>query len=184
MQRGCQACRPLHPAASHLCADPSADPLLAAVSTCRSNFSDPRIGADPDLLFQPLTPLAVSGGRVSLQARGAESSTAPACRQHPSPFPFPQVNVGDLYTLSTLSTGRHGFYASPPAAPFPVPFADDFDAPGYNASAMPRYWSNLNGGFELADSGDAARGLVLQQRTVAEMVRGRVRAAPMPLGPS
>lgn len=80
------------------------------------------------------------------------------------------MNVGDLYTLTTLSTGHHGSYTSPPSAPFPVPYADDFDGPGYNASGMPRYWSNLNGAFELADSSDASRGLVLQQRTVAEMV--------------
>ena len=46
----------------------------------------------------------------------------------------------EIYTVTTLKTGRKGVAAkpSPPAAPFPLPFTQNFDQE--NISAPPAYW--------------------------------------------
>ena len=118
---------------------------FAAVTQLYAWASDFSSGnpSDGDL-FQSLPPIVVQAGAFSIP-----------------------VKVGQLFTLSTLSTGRHGAAATPPppSAPFPLPYADTFSSdPAYAPGKMPRFWSNINGAFELADSG-TSRGLVLQLRT-------------------
>jgi hypothetical protein len=48
------------------------------------------------------------------------------------------VHPEEIYTVTTLKTGRKGVAAKPPAAPFPLPFTQNFDQE--NISAPPAYW--------------------------------------------
>lgn len=69
-----------------------------------------------------------------------------------------------MYTLTTLPGGAKGaFPASPPVAPFPAAFTDDFEscAPGSEA----KFWSDQNGIFECQppNPSDPAHGVVMRQ---------------------
>jgi galactosylceramidase len=56
------------------------------------------------------------------------------------------IGADELVTVSTITTAAKGsFGAVPPAAPFPMPYADDFDSYAYDA--MARYWSDQAGSF-------------------------------------
>lgn len=38
-----------------------------------------------------------------------------------------QVNVGDIFTITTLTSGGKGNHSVPNPAPFPIPYSDDFE---------------------------------------------------------
>ncbi len=50
---------------------------------------------------------------------------------------------------------------SPPAAPFPLIYEETFD--GYPLYSPPRFFSDMSGEFEIANSSDVSRGQVLRQ---------------------
>ena len=81
------------------------------------------------------------------------------------------VAIGQIYTVTTLlSAGRKGSFApSPPPAAFPRSYADNFDDCALGAEA--KYVTDFNGVMECVDSGDAARGVVMQQVTPAAPIR-------------
>lgn len=79
------------------------------------------------------------------------------------------ISVGDLVTLTTLTTGNKGAHPAPPSpAPFPLPWSDSFDASPLEGPG--KYWSDLNGGFEVAADPDPSHGRVLQQRVPAKPI--------------
>ena len=53
------------------------------------------------------------------------------------------VHPEEIYTITTLKTGKKGVAPSPspPSTPFPIPFTQDFDHE--NISAPPAYWYRL-----------------------------------------
>jgi hypothetical protein len=52
-----------------------------------------------------------------------------------------------MATITTLSTGSKGTAASPPSAPFPIPFSQSFD--DERVSAPPRFWYDQMGAWEI-----------------------------------
>jgi galactosylceramidase len=74
------------------------------------------------------------------------------------------VAVGDLYTVSTVRTARHGSFEAPvpPAQPrAPLPLADSFD--GTASSQQPRLWAQMLGAFEVhVDSANASNKVLRQ----------------------
>lgn len=79
-----------------------------------------------------------------------------------------KLEPGSFYSLTTTTGQRKGTAASPPDAPFPFPYAEDFERtpPGQS----PRYLSDQNGAFEaVACAGRAGRCLeqVVEVRPIA-----------------
>jgi galactosylceramidase len=77
-----------------------------------------------------------------------------------------QLSLGldQVYTLTTLSTGRKGSYPqSPPSKPFPLPYSDDFE--GYQLYQEPNFLSQQTGSFEVLQDGSNQfiRQMVLEQ---------------------
>jgi hypothetical protein len=60
------------------------------------------------------------------------------------------LQPGRVYTVSTLEGGQSDAQ-SPPAAPLRIPYRDDFN--GYEPQATPRYFSDMEGAFEVAHCG-------------------------------
>jgi hypothetical protein len=58
------------------------------------------------------------------------------------------LQPGRVYTLSTTTGQGKGRTGSPPAAPQPLPYRDDFD--GYAPGRAPRYIADMDGAFEVA----------------------------------
>lgn len=72
------------------------------------------------------------------------------------------LNPGCIYTFTT-TTGQHrGTGTQSPAAMFKLPYADDFNS--YTNDAIPKYFSTLNGAFEITDAGGGRKGKCLQQQ--------------------
>ena len=90
------------------------------------------------LYFQHETPLAVVNGSVTFT-----------------------LLPGAVYTLSTVNGTKGAFAASPPSAPFPFPYRDDFDAVA--VSGLPKYITDQSGSFEVVQSANATHGRVLRQ---------------------
>jgi len=67
---------------------------------------------------------------------------------------------GALYTLSTTTGQGKGGATPPAAAPFPLPFKDDFEA--YSNNVTPKYFSDLAGTFETVTRADG-QGKALRQ---------------------
>jgi galactosylceramidase len=68
------------------------------------------------------------------------------------------LNPNCIYSLTTTIGQRRGSASSPPPAPFPLPYREDFER--YTLNAAPRYLSDMGGGFEVvarADSGKCLR---------------------------
>jgi hypothetical protein len=94
-----------------------------------------------------------------------------------------------INTQLTLSTLPHSSLApvppSPPESQFPLPWRADFSGPSGGASAMPSYFQDLNGAFQLAPAfdHDGDRGPVMEQvaRYVPIMWFGTYAQAKMPL---
>lgn len=74
------------------------------------------------------------------------------------------VAINSITTLTTFNRGFKGNPIIPPTKPFPLPYADNFEA--YNISSLPKYVSSMNGAFEVTADGDNK---ILQQ-TVAKQV--------------
>ena len=73
------------------------------------------------------------------------------------------VEPDAVYTLSTFRGATKGAPPnSPPSAPFPLPYADDFES--LPVGRPGRFWSDMMGGFQIAD--DGAGGQVLRQVVV------------------
>ncbi|WP_189317599.1 galactosylceramidase [Streptomyces brasiliensis] len=60
-----------------------------------------------------------------------------------------------VYTLTTMQGGK-GAASSPPPATLTLPFRDSFD--GYQKGSTPRYFSDMEGAFEIAPCGHAVDG--------------------------
>lgn len=67
--------------------------------------------------------------------------------------------VGILYTVSTIN-GTKGSHQSPPSAPFPLPYQDDFDRHATSSEAP--YFSDQSGSFEIVES-SMNRGKTMRQ---------------------
>jgi len=77
--------------------------------------------------------------------------------------------VGDVVTLTTLRSGRHGNHSRPaPAAPFPLPYADGFESRALEAP--PALFSDMSGAFEVADASAFGRARALRQATPARPI--------------
>lgn len=72
------------------------------------------------------------------------------------------VNVEEIYTITTLSTGNKGVASkpAPPSTPFPLPFSQDFD--GEAVSAPPAYWYDQMGAWEVQAGGENGGNLMRQ----------------------
>jgi hypothetical protein len=68
---------------------------------------------------------------------------------------------GSIYSLTTTTGQSKGSATPPPASAFPFPYDDNFDsyAPGQEA----RYFSALNGSFEIVNCGGGRSGFCLRQ---------------------
>lgn len=72
------------------------------------------------------------------------------------------LQPGCVYSLTTTDGQQKVEAASPPSAPFPFPYADDFEGtPGHPG----RYCSDLTGSFEIVPSGGGRSGFALRQCT-------------------
>ena len=70
--------------------------------------------------------------------------------------------AGSIYSLTTTSGQAKGTAAPPPSSSaFPFPYSDDFDS--YALSQEAKYFSALNGSFEIANCGGGRSGLCLRQ---------------------
>ena len=78
-----------------------------------------------------------------------------------------RVEPDSVMTLSTMSSATKAGgvpQAIPPSAPFPLPYEDAFD--GSVPPSPGRYWSDMEGGFEISPSASDPRNLVLKQTVV------------------
>jgi hypothetical protein len=72
------------------------------------------------------------------------------------------LDSGCIYTFTT-TTGQHkGTGIQSPTAMFKLPYADNFAS--YADDAIPKYFSTLNGAFEIADARNGRKGKCLQQQ--------------------
>ncbi|KAA0170822.1 hypothetical protein FNF27_06517 [Cafeteria roenbergensis] len=73
------------------------------------------------------------------------------------------VPVDGVITVSTMLTGpaKGGVAMPPSAAPFPVPYSDDFN--DYPLHSEPSYFADQAGSWEVLDSRDPAHGLAMRQ---------------------
>ncbi len=60
-----------------------------------------------------------------------------------------------IHTLTTTTGQRKGTAASPPPAPFPLPYREDFE--NYKANATARYLSDQGGAFEVVAAADGGQ---------------------------
>ncbi|XP_046548297.1 galactocerebrosidase-like [Haliotis rubra] len=78
------------------------------------------------------------------------------------------LDVNQVYTLTTLTTGGKGSYPPPPSSkPFPLPYMDDFN--GYREYEEPYMISPQTGAFEATTVG-GDRGKVMRQVTTRRPV--------------
>ena len=68
---------------------------------------------------------------------------------------------GSIYSLTTTSGQAKGTAAPPSSSAFPFPYSDDFDS--YALSQEAKYFSALNGSFEIANCGGGRSGFCLRQ---------------------
>lgn len=112
--------------------------------------------------FQALPPLAVSStGKVSLT-----------------------LEQDTIYTLSTVLTATKAggrMPDIPASAPFPLPYSDDFEASALSSPG--RYWSDMDGGFEVAMSASDPHNKVLKQTVTKKACCNFIKSldGPMPL---
>jgi galactosylceramidase len=77
--------------------------------------------------------------------------------------------VDSLWTVTTVSTLAKGTAPTPPpAAPFPLPWADGFN--GCAPPAAPRLWADLSGTFECAPDGAAPGNIVMRASEPAKPI--------------
>lgn len=79
------------------------------------------------------------------------------------------IPVDSLWTITTLTTGGKGDHGPPPPdAPFPFPFADNYDA--CVPPAQGRYWSDISGSWECVPDASNATNVVMRQVTPAKPI--------------
>jgi O-glycosyl hydrolase len=66
-----------------------------------------------------------------------------------------------MYTVTTTTGQTKGDAVAPASAPLALPFADNFES--YSDGKMPRYFSDMVGGFETAQCVGGRRGICLRQ---------------------
>jgi O-glycosyl hydrolase len=71
------------------------------------------------------------------------------------------LEPGRVYSVTTTTGQAKGAAEAPPSAPFPLPFADNFKS--YRAGKMPKYFSDMYGGFETAKCAGRRSGICLSQ---------------------
>jgi len=73
------------------------------------------------------------------------------------------LEVGDFYTVTTISTGKKGSFgeATPSVPQFPLPYSDDFET--YTESSEAKYWTDQIGAWEIHPSTDGSSNKVLRQ---------------------
>jgi O-glycosyl hydrolase len=76
------------------------------------------------------------------------------------------IQPGYVYTLTTTTGQTKASVAPPAAAPFPIPYADNFEA--YAVGKLPKYFSDMYGGFETARCAAGRKGVCLAQVVPAE----------------
>jgi len=72
-----------------------------------------------------------------------------------------KVNVGDVFTITSLNTGNKGNYTPPPRSAFPIPYVDNFDSSAI--SSPPKYFYDQMGAWEIQKSTTPSRGNVMRQ---------------------
>ncbi len=72
--------------------------------------------------------------------------------------------AGSIYSLTTTTGQSKGSAVSPPPSSFPFPYADTFES--YTPAAEPKYFSAVNGSFEIANCAGGRSGLCLRQAAV------------------
>ncbi|KAI5090766.1 galactocerebrosidase precursor, partial [Silurus meridionalis] len=107
---------------------------FAAITQLQLWYSKLDFNTTKDVLFRKAEPIKVSNGRFTMK-----------------------LDVDELYTFTTITTGQKGFYPDPPdSALFPKKYFDDFDACSSPFSEAP-YFADQTGVFEyftnLTDSG-------------------------------
>ena len=81
---------------------------------------------------------------------------------HPAEGEFAlDLEPGRMYTVTTTTGQAKGDAAAPASAPFPLPFADNFQS--YAEGKLPRYFSDMYGGFETARCAGGRPGVCLRQ---------------------
>jgi hypothetical protein len=79
------------------------------------------------------------------------------------------LQPGRLYTVTTTTTGQVKGDAAPPlSAPFPLPYADNFDA--YTPGHLAHYFSDMYGAFETTPCAGGRAGICLGQFVPAEPI--------------
>jgi len=76
------------------------------------------------------------------------------------------IRPGSVYTLTTTTGQTKGAAAAPASAPFPFPYADNFES--YAAGKLPKYFSDIYGGFETSSCAGGRKGTCLRQVVPAE----------------
>src|SRR5690606_17072972 len=74
-----------------------------------------------------------------------------------------ELQPGHVYSITT-TTGQQKGGATPPSTVFeqmPLPYEEDFE--GYEDGDLARYYSDINGGFEVAAAGGDREGKVYRQ---------------------
>lgn len=71
------------------------------------------------------------------------------------------LQPNEIFTVTTLATGRKGNHTIPPARGMQLPHFQSFE--NETEHAPPRLWYDQNGAWEVHDSGDPAHGKVMKQ---------------------
>ena len=115
----------------------------------RSNLTE---GAPEDQVFQRLEPILVDSQQPQIRLT---------------------VRVNEIYTVTTLSTGRKGSHDSQRAGTaagggdltMPLPYSDDFEAPSYRLYQPPKLFYDRQGAWEIDTSRHGRAGRVMRQVT-------------------
>jgi galactosylceramidase len=84
-----------------------------------------------------------------------------------------------IYSITTTTGQQKGGFADvPPEQAFPLPYRDDFDDRA--AGAMPRYFADQGGAFEIADGDGGDRGRVLRQVITRRGIDWNAHPTPLP----
>ncbi|MGA2712969.1 MAG: discoidin domain-containing protein [Bryobacteraceae bacterium] len=75
------------------------------------------------------------------------------------------VAAGSIYSITTTTGQSKGNAVPPPAAPFPFPYADNFE--NASLSGQAKYFFDLNGSFEIVSCGGGRTGQCLRQAAPA-----------------
>ncbi len=76
------------------------------------------------------------------------------------------IQPGYVYTLTSTTGQTKAAVAPPAAAPFPIPYSENFEA--YAVGKMPKYFSDMYGGFETSRCAAGRKGVCLAQVVPAE----------------